>query len=112
MQVIDAGDGLAIERDDDIPLAKSGLLSRAAIGNGNDHNTTFFRQIVEANQTAVKHRGLSFDADVATANSAFAKQPPSHKLCGIDSDGKTEPLRTQDGSCVHSDDLSVGSHQG
>ena len=44
MEVINAGNVLAIESDDDIPFRKTSLLCRAPLFNGEDENTALHWQ--------------------------------------------------------------------
>ncbi len=111
MQVVYAGHGLAIERNDHVTFAQPCFLSRTAGGHGNHDHTSLLRQVVETHQAPMQRRGLGLDADVAAPNSAFLQQTSSHKLGGVDSDGEAQSLRAHDGGGVHADDLAIGGHQ-
>jgi hypothetical protein len=111
VQVIYACDWFSIESDNHIALAQSCSFCRTAVRDRYDHHAALFRQIVKANQAAMKNRGLGFHPDVAAPDSAFLQQPARDKFRGIDSNRKTEPLRAHNGCSIDADDLSVGSHQ-
>src|SRR5581483_1996908 len=101
MQIINAGDGLGSESENDVALAQAGALCRTAILHGEHHGPRLFREVIKAHDTAMNRNGLSGDPDIASADAAIAQQAASHEFCRVDSDGEANSLRGQDGGGVY-----------
>src|SRR6516225_5182695 len=87
VQVVDAGDGFAVQGNDDIAFAQSGALGGAVILRTKDDHPCFLREIVETHHAAVDGHGLRRDSDIASADSAIANEAAGNEFCRVDADG-------------------------
>src|ERR1700686_2252433 len=111
MQIVDAGYGMPLQRNDDVSFAQACALRGAIFFDPNHHRAHFLRQVVEADHAPVHGHRLRRDADVAAANAAIAQQAAGYELRRVDADGKTNALRGQNGRRVHAYHAAGGINQ-
>src|ERR1700686_847676 len=111
IQIVDAGYGMPLQRNDDVSFAQACALRGAIFFDPNHHRAHFLRQVVEADHAPVHGHRLRRDADVAAANAAIAQQAAGYELRRVDADGKTNALRGQNGRRVHAYHAAGGINQ-
>src|SRR6204780_3641774 len=111
VEVVDAGDRLAFERDDYVAIAQACPLRRTILFYRQSQRARFFRQVVEAHDAPMHRHSLRRDADEAASNAAIAQQTAGHELRRVDADGKTDSLRRQNRRRIHADYSPSGIDQ-
>lgn len=111
MEVVDAGDGLAVKPDNHIALGESGCGAGARRLDGNNHDAAFHWQVVKADHAAVQRNVLPAHSDVAAPHFAVADQAPRDKRRRIDRDGEAQALRRQNHGRVNANHFAARIHQ-
>src|SRR5206468_5926832 len=106
VQLVDAGDRLAVERDQQVPFLETGALRRAVLLDPGDQDAGVARQAVVTDQAALQRYVLPGHADVSAADGAVLDQAAGDELHRVDGDGEADSLRRQDDRRVDADDLS------
>src|SRR5437868_6594811 len=66
---------------------------------------------MKTDQTPVQGRGLRYNANIAAADSAVAQETAGDEFCGVDPNGKAQPLGHHDRRSVHPYDLTFGGDE-
>src|SRR2546423_13347548 len=93
MEVIDAGNRLAIKTDDHVAFAKSCPLRWTSFLDRHHNDSAFLRKVIKTHQPPMQRSALGFDADVAAPDSSISQQPRRNKFRSVDANGKTQTLR-------------------
>src|SRR6185369_13552478 len=91
VQVVDAGDGLAVEADDEIAVLDPGARGWAVGLDRYDEHPGLDRQLVVTDDAPVQRHVLPRDADEAAPDPPVAHQQPHHEAGGVDRDREADP---------------------
>ena len=108
VKIVYSGYRFPVHCNDEIAFAHSGAMSWAFFFTGDDDDSGFFGEIVEADDAAVDRDGLGGDADEAAANASVAEEAAGNEFGRVDADSETDTLRGKNGGGVDADDAAGG----
>src|SRR5439155_27134886 len=103
MQVVDAPNRTSVERNNQIAIAKPGLLAWTSRLQRHDENGGRGRQPVRNNEPARHRHVLTDDADVTAPNPPVADEAGRHETSRVAGDRETQTLSRQDRRRVDAD---------
>ena len=106
MEIVEAGDGVRVERDDDVAVEQAGAARRAVGLDGDHEDAGGLRQVVEARDAAEERDVLAGDAEVAAADAAVAQERGQDGVDGVDRHREAEALAAGDDRGVDADDVA------
>src|ERR1700741_2282165 len=111
VQIVDSGDGLVFARDsecdDEAPFADSRGPGRAVGLDAENDDSGFFRQIVEAHNSAMDWNRLRRNTDVAAPDASIMEQARGDKFCRVDADREADALSELNGRGVDANDVAL-----
>ena len=110
-EIVGAGHGESVKRQDDIAGHKTGPLGRASWLDRGDHHRAFLGQASRMATAARQRELLGSDADIGPPHAAMPHQLTQHEAGRIRRNRKADALRARDYGGVDADNLAVGGNQ-
>ena len=110
-EIVGAGHGESVKRQDDIAEHKTGPFGRASRLDRGDHHRAFLGQAGRMATAARQCELLGSDADIGATHAAMAHQFAQYETGRVRRDRKADALRAHDHRGVDADNLAVGGNQ-